>query len=92
MFPTENIPSNVFFIQANLLDGLQFPENFFDFIHQRCLFGAFTQEQWERITVPELSRVLKPTGWIEFVETDIEFVSKGPATRSISDAGKSKKI
>ena len=88
MFPTENLPPNVQFLQGNFLDGLSYPDNFFDYIHQRALGVAFTTVQWETFVIKELTRVLKPCGWVEFVEADFETKSKGEATQRLVKACK----
>ena len=84
MFPTENLPLNVQFIHENFLDGLSYPDNFFDYIHQRALGIAFTRVQWETFVIKELTRVLKPHGWVEFVEGDLEIRTKGQASQIFS--------
>ncbi len=50
IFPKENKPQNAGFIECNILDGgLPFPSNTFDFVHQRLLYGAFTEKQWLQV-------------------------------------------
>lgn len=49
IFPTEDRPQNAGFIECNVLYGLPFPSNTFDFIHQRLLHAAFTEEQWMKV-------------------------------------------
>lgn len=88
MFPTNNIPRNVEFSQYNLLSGLSYPDNTFDFVHQRLLCPVFPQKQWESLVIPELTRITKPGGWIEFVEADDFIKTKGPTTQRVKDAGK----
>jgi len=51
-----------------------YPDNFFDFIYQRLLGGGFTRIQWETFVFKELTRVLKPHGWINLV--GMNFVRK----------------
>ncbi|CAG8690544.1 11912_t:CDS:2, partial [Racocetra fulgida] len=68
-FPTQK-PRNVQFHTANILDGLPFDDNFFDYVHIRALAMFFTQDDWESKVVYELFRVLKPNGYLEFVECD----------------------
>jgi ubiquinone/menaquinone biosynthesis C-methylase UbiE len=59
MFPdAKNTPSNVFFLQLNLNDGLPFPDETFDFVNQRFLCNNVVFEQW-KFYVKEMIRVTK---------------------------------
>lgn len=49
-----------------------YPENHFDFIHTRYLFGAI--RDWPAL-FKEAFRALQPGGWIEDVEMDTKFYS-----------------
>ncbi|CAB4392165.1 S-adenosyl-L-methionine-dependent methyltransferase [Rhizophagus irregularis] len=83
IFPTEDRPQNAGFIECNVLYGLPFPSNTFDFIHQRLLHAAFTEEQWMKV-IKEIMRVLKPSGYVEFLELDgLNFNNSGPRTKEI---------
>ncbi|KAI9304667.1 S-adenosyl-L-methionine-dependent methyltransferase, partial [Cunninghamella echinulata] len=77
MFPENIKPHNVTFDIANVAEGLPFPDNHFDFVFQRLLVFALTADQWEK-AFRELIRVLKPGGWIEFVEVDVNAKRSGP--------------
>ncbi|KAF0416822.1 S-adenosyl-L-methionine-dependent methyltransferase [Gigaspora margarita] len=59
---------NTGFIQANVLDGIPFPDNTFDFVCERFLaFTALTGWQFNYL-LNEMIRVCKPDGWIEIME------------------------
>jgi ubiquinone/menaquinone biosynthesis C-methylase UbiE len=45
---------------------LPFPDNTFDYVVQRNALYNYTKEEWDNIVIPEMIRVLKPGGWIEF--------------------------
>ncbi len=60
-------PDNCIFVQGNVLQGLPFPDNSFDFVHQRLLVAALPYAQWGWV-VRELLRVTRPGGWIELIE------------------------
>lgn len=60
-------PDNFAFIQGNMLEGLPFPDNTFDFTHQRLVIAALPANQWQRQT-RELLRVTRLGGWVELVE------------------------
>jgi SAM-dependent methyltransferase len=61
-FPQSTIPSNVEFRQHNLLDGLPYPDDTFEFVHIQSVGPEFTESQWETFVYQELARVLKPGG------------------------------
>ncbi|CAG8440854.1 11563_t:CDS:2 [Ambispora gerdemannii] len=84
IFPTE-FPLNVEFIEYNVLDGLPYEDASFDFIHQKFMAGAFTEAQWEEKVIPEMTRLTRPNGWVEMLESD-NFISDGNATNRISKA------
>ncbi|GES77820.1 S-adenosyl-L-methionine-dependent methyltransferase [Rhizophagus clarus] len=86
VFPTSTVPSNITFQQHNLLNGLPFEDNTFDFIHMQSLFCDFTELQWETIVYKELARILKPGGWMEICDPEFEFCNGGPTANRISSA------
>nr|BBH93670.1 hypothetical protein KTA_18690 [Thermogemmatispora argillosa] len=78
-------PPNYRFVQGDLLQGLPFDNNSFDFVHQRLLVAAIPQPAWPG-AVQELARVTSPGGWIELVETGTaleDWLPSGPATQEI---------
>ncbi|CAG8472884.1 11376_t:CDS:2 [Paraglomus occultum] len=82
IFP-KSAPSNVSFYQQNILNGLQFDDNSFDFIHERLSLSDFTKKQWEDTVLHEIVRVCKPGGWIELLESDACICDKGKVLRRI---------
>ncbi|CAG8639570.1 3903_t:CDS:2, partial [Dentiscutata heterogama] len=70
-FSAPKKPPNATFLQANLLDGLPFPDGTFDFVYQRFMSSALEESQWRDEVIAELVRVIKPGGWIELMELDI---------------------
>ncbi|CAG8492018.1 12110_t:CDS:2 [Cetraspora pellucida] len=78
MFPSMIKPRNAHFIQANILDGLPFDDNYFDFVHLGFLSACFSEENWTTQVIPECIRVCKPNGWIEFYEGDGAAFNGGP--------------
>ncbi|KAG0227493.1 hypothetical protein BGW42_002928 [Actinomortierella wolfii] len=77
IFPTEIKPANCHFQLCNILDGLPFEDNFFDFIYQRLLVYALTPAQRKQVNA-ELLRVLKPGGYLQLVESDGIVYNSGP--------------
>lgn len=73
------VPFNCQFMAADLLRGLPFVSQHFDFVHQRLLVAAIPRARWPGV-VGELVRVTKPGGWIELVEAGFGFKRAGRAT------------
>lgn len=65
-FTKEKLP-NFEFTVGNLLEGLPFEDNTFDYVYQRLLFLGLNDEGWTKV-ISELLRVLKPGGYIELLE------------------------
>src|SRR4051812_16422099 len=65
--PSEIRPQNVDFIIANLLNGLPFENDTFDYVFQRFLFGALPKDSWPDV-INELTRVVKPGGYLEVIK------------------------
>ncbi|KAH7058530.1 S-adenosyl-L-methionine-dependent methyltransferase [Linnemannia elongata] len=83
IFPTEGNPPNCNFQLCNILDGLPFPDNHFDFIYQRLLVYALSPAQRRQVNV-ELLRVLKPEGFLQLVESDGIVYNPGPQMEKIN--------
>jgi len=62
--PSQIKPENFTFFQANLLDGLPFADDSFDFVFQRFLIASITKDKWP-VVINELTRILKPGGYLE---------------------------
>nr|BBH93676.1 hypothetical protein KTA_18750 [Thermogemmatispora argillosa] len=79
-------PPNYRFIQGDVLKGLPFENNSFDFVHQRLLVGAIPLAAWPGV-VQELARVTSPGGWIELVELSTHIsnlIPSGPANQQLA--------
>jgi ubiquinone/menaquinone biosynthesis C-methylase UbiE len=76
------LPPACLFVQANILQGLPFPDQQFTYTHQRLLVAAIPALQWPRV-VHELVRVTRPGGWIELLEIGDTIQNAGPATRKL---------
>jgi ubiquinone/menaquinone biosynthesis C-methylase UbiE len=74
-------PVNYRFVRSNLLNGLPFRTDGFDFVHQRLLQSGVPLAAWFA-AIEELVRVARPGGWIELVEVENE-IQGGPATRRL---------
>lgn len=64
----QDLPPNLIFQQGNLLEGLPFTQDTFDFVHMRLLLFAIPLERWPGV-IRELTRVTRPGGWFETIET-----------------------
>nr|BBH93674.1 hypothetical protein KTA_18730 [Thermogemmatispora argillosa] len=80
-----NAPPNFRFVQGDILQGLPFDNDSFDFVHQRLLVLAIPLAAWPG-AVQELARVTSPGGWVELVESSTgmeDFLPSGPATQEL---------
>src|SRR5581483_2189940 len=73
-------PSNVEFVQTDMRSSLPFPNDTFDYIHMRHMIMNFTYQEWSNLVIPELVRVLKPGGYLELTESDVEWGNVSPTT------------
>lgn len=81
-------PANYYFTTHNILEGLPFPDNTFDFVHQRLLLWAIPAQAWSPL-IKEMLRVSTPGGCIEIVEGNgITFTNTGPALSEILEGVK----
>ncbi|CAG8450186.1 12742_t:CDS:2 [Ambispora leptoticha] len=71
ILPSEGCPTNVKFVQHNVLDGLPFANSSFDLVHEKFMTGAFTETQWKEKIIPEMIRLARPDGWVESLECEI---------------------
>ncbi|CAG8543811.1 2661_t:CDS:10 [Acaulospora colombiana] len=68
---------NIKFVQANIISGLPFDENEFDYVRMCYFVYSLGYNEWESV-INELVRITKPGGWIEFIEPDLNVVNAGP--------------
>ena len=76
-------PANYASLRANVLDGLPFMDDRFDFVHQRLLFTGVPLNAWPGL-VAELVRTARPGGWIELVEGATRLEPVSPASDRLS--------
>jgi SAM-dependent methyltransferase len=78
-----NRPPRYRWVRGNLLQGLPFGQDRFDFVHQRLLLAGVPLASW-RPVVEELARVARPGGWVELVEPMMFNVDRpGPVTERL---------
>jgi SAM-dependent methyltransferase len=75
-------PENYRLVRGNVLHGLPFVDDSFDFVHQRLMMAAVPLAAWPR-TVGQLVRVTRPGGLVELVELGDRTEPKGPATERL---------
>lgn len=73
------LPGTCLFGQADVLQGLPFPSQQFDFTHQRLLVFAIPAHRWPEV-IQELVRVTRHQGWIELLEVGTTVHNAGLAT------------
>ncbi|CAG8676990.1 22903_t:CDS:2, partial [Racocetra persica] len=85
-FPlTYKLPSNVGFIECNLLSGIPFPDETFDYVHISTMWASLTKQQYSSI-IYETVRVTKHDRWIEIQEPDLEYINLGNSMKLVQDA------
>ena len=77
------VPENCAFTTGNILEGLKFADGSFDYVHMRLLLFAIPEARWPDV-VRELTRVTRPGGWVELVETGPQ-QHGGPAMDQLVD-------
>ena len=81
LYPIHTKPHNVEFLQVNVLNGLPYADNTFDYVICRFMIFAFTIQDW-KFVINEICRVCKVGGYIELMEKDILFGNEGNFTKS----------
>ncbi|HYW27102.1 MAG TPA: methyltransferase domain-containing protein [Terriglobales bacterium] len=71
-------------VRGNLLLGLPFASDRFDFVHQRALISGVPVNSWPSVC-RDLGRVVRPGGWVELVECPPWFESAGPVTTRLCE-------
>ncbi|GAA5806419.1 hypothetical protein HPULCUR_011953 [Helicostylum pulchrum] len=85
VFPEDIKPANVEFVIGNIAKHIPYPDNTFDYIHQRLLFLGLTHDDWEN-TLKELLRILKPGGYLELAEPDLQDLHNvGPLLQKVQE-------
>ncbi|KAJ1553442.1 hypothetical protein HK096_007828, partial [Nowakowskiella sp. JEL0078] len=77
LFNGVEILPNTFFVEGNILNGLPFPDNYFDAVFQRYLIFGIPKDKWD-FAISELRRVTKPEGFIECIEPNGQLENLGP--------------
>ncbi|KAI8079770.1 uncharacterized protein BX664DRAFT_341416 [Halteromyces radiatus] len=80
VFPRDIKPTNCQFYQCNALQGLPFEDGTFDYVFMRFMAQGIELNQWDPL-MKDIIRVLKPGGWVEVVEVDLELHRTGPTTK-----------
>ncbi len=60
-------PANATFVAGDILQGNNFPDASFDYVHMRLLYSAIPAVRWSFV-INELVRMTRPGGWVELVE------------------------
>ncbi|KAF5512179.1 Secondary metabolism regulator LAE1 [Colletotrichum aenigma] len=66
------VPTNLRFVMDDCLLDWMWPENHFDFVHLRCLYGSIPD--WVSL-YRSAFRHLKPGGWVQNLEFDVNIQS-----------------
>ncbi|KAI9597293.1 S-adenosyl-L-methionine-dependent methyltransferase [Syncephalis fuscata] len=76
IFMQTDMPNNCAFELGNILEGLSFSSNRYDFVHQRLMSGAIPASFWPT-HVGELFRITQSGGFLELADTDFSFQNVG---------------
>lgn len=79
-----DLPRNCILTTGNILKGLPFPDQTFEYTHQRFLTAAIPAANWPGV-IHELVRVTMPGGWIELLEIPNVFQNAGPETTRLTE-------
>ncbi|KAI8055955.1 S-adenosyl-L-methionine-dependent methyltransferase, partial [Syncephalis plumigaleata] len=78
VFARDRAPKNCRFQLGNILDGMPtLPANTFDYIHQRMLVFNIPTASYPNLFT-EYARLLKPGGFLELMECDMQLQPVGP--------------
>ncbi|KAF0496830.1 S-adenosyl-L-methionine-dependent methyltransferase [Gigaspora margarita] len=80
-----NKTKNFTFVKANVLEGIPFDNDTFDYVFQRHLLGGYPRAKWP-YAINKLVRVLKPGGFLEIIEPSM-LHNVGPATNRLYETG-----
>ena len=81
-------PKNCSFGIHNISKPFPFPENHFDFVHQRFVIAGIFENDWQE-EVKNVMHVVKPGGYLELTEAVVpDIINCGPKLRLLSDASK----
>ena len=83
-FPNNVYPNNATFTLVSPPMPLPFPDNEFDYVHQRMRYTEYLKTEW-KFAISELVRVAKPGGWLELIESDMDIEKAGEATKTLAD-------
>jgi len=80
IYPTTIKPINAEFRQVDVVKGLPYEDNTFDYVICRFMNFSYTKDDWN-VVIKEISRVCKIHGYVEFTEKDVKFENEGDYTK-----------
>ncbi|KAJ7675733.1 hypothetical protein DFH06DRAFT_977167 [Mycena polygramma] len=82
---SSELSTRITWVQANLLEGLPFHNDEFDFVHIKRIALGVPEDKWDAL-FEEVTRVLKPGGAFELIEEDLFFPGKSSTDDDDSDS------
>ncbi|KAJ7227287.1 S-adenosyl-L-methionine-dependent methyltransferase [Mycena pura] len=73
----DELASRLRWMHGNLLDGLPFPSDYFDFVHISGIGLGVPEDEWQYV-LEEVSRVMQCDGVLEIIEEDLIFPCAPP--------------
>jgi ubiquinone/menaquinone biosynthesis C-methylase UbiE len=83
----EDKPTNLAFLEHNICNGIPFHSKTFDFIFQRSMIISLNKSQWNNM-LGEFARTIKPGGWLELMELQINELNLTKTARKFQKARK----
>lgn len=82
LFP-DSKPNNVEFMTHKCHSSFPFEDDTFDFVHLRFRTICYTIERWENFVIKELVRILKPGGYLEIYDAELNCNNMSPRLSKI---------
>ncbi|CAG8617233.1 4459_t:CDS:2, partial [Cetraspora pellucida] len=80
-----DLSSNTVILRIDILGGLSYGNDSFDYVHMSCLGPNFSKSDWEK-TIQEMVRVTKPQGIIEIVVGSCDCENSGPIMKKLCNS------
>ncbi|KAI7905052.1 S-adenosyl-L-methionine-dependent methyltransferase [Cokeromyces recurvatus] len=78
-------PINLNFTEANILQGIPYPDKSFDFIQMRFVVLAFQINEWAFV-ISEIKRVLKDGGCFQCIDMDMRIITSDTIAKKYTEA------
>lgn len=80
----KNVINNIIFDINNIECLKLIPDNSYDYIFQRFMLIVIKEQNWTKI-LKEYKRILKPNGYLQLIEQDVNVQNAGPLTKNMME-------